>query len=148
MSFIICQDCKKDPKSHSLKNLGIHNGITYFYTCPAKAKKYNDADGIIIHYDGVLSQNKTDWIWVFDGDGFTTKHLLEIDVGVKLSKLITKKYSHNLKKIIVINPSWNIKLVLELLYPFLNNYLKSKIEILENPSLDDIVVKRRGDPEA
>ena len=142
MSFV-CQDCKKDPKSHSLKNLGSHNGVTYFYTCPAKATKYNDADGIITHYDGVLSQNKTDWIWIFDGEGFNTKHLLEINVGIKLAKLITQKYSDSLKKIIVINPSWNIKLLLELLYPFLNNYLKSKIEIMKTikieSSLNDIL---------
>lgn len=124
-----CEDCKKDPTSHSLKNLGIKDGVTYFYTCPAKATKYYDTDGIIKHYDGVLSENKTDWIWIFDGDGFNTKHLLEINVGIKLTQLISQKYSESLKKIIVINPSWNIKLVLDLLYPFLSNYLKQKIEI-------------------
>lgn len=127
--LFICPVCERDPESHSFKNLGMENGITYFYTCPAKAKRYDDADGIISHYDGVLSENKTDWIWIFDGKGFNTKHLLEINVGIKLTKLITQKYSHSLKKIIIINPSWNIKLVLDLLYPFLNNSLKSKIEI-------------------
>jgi hypothetical protein len=128
MTFI-CPDCERDPQSHSFKNLGVQDGVTYFYTCPAKAKRYNDADGIINHYDGVLSENKTDWIWVFDGEGFGTKHLLEINVGIKLTKLITQKYTGNLKKIIIINPSWNIKLVLDLLQPFLNNKLRSKIEI-------------------
>jgi hypothetical protein len=126
----ICKDCEKDPSSHSLKNLGVdENGTRYFYTCPAKATKYDDANGIINHYDGVLSENTTEWIWIFDGDGFNTKHLLEINVGIQLTKLIVQKHSHNLKKIIVINPSWNIKLVLDLVYPFLNNNLRSKIDI-------------------
>jgi hypothetical protein len=148
MSFV-CKDCEKDSSSHSFKNIGTNEkGVTFFYTCPAKATKYDDADGIIIHYDGVLSENKTDWTWVFDGDGFSTKHLLEIEVGIKLTKLITQKYSHNLKKIIVINPSWNIKLILELLYPFLNKYIRSKIKILEKTALDDIVANLRGGPQA
>lgn len=124
-----CEDCKKDPTSHSLKNLGIKDGVTYFYTCPAKATKYYDADGIINHYDGVLSENTNEWIWIFDGEGFNTKHLLEINVGIKLTQLISQKYNQSLKKIIVINPSWNIKLILDLLYPFLGVVLKRKIEI-------------------
>lgn len=127
----ICEDCQKDPTSHSLKNLGLSdfNGkeVTYFYTCPAKATKYNDSDGIIKHYNGVLSENKTDWIWILDGEGFGAKHLLEINVGIQLSKLITQKYSHNLKKIIVINPSYNIKLIFNLLSPFLTPYIRSLI---------------------
>jgi hypothetical protein len=134
----ICKDCEEDPTSHSFKNIGTdYRGITYFYTCPADASKYNDADGIIKHYDGVLSDHTsfkertgkcTDWIWIFDGYKFGAKHLLEINVGIKLAKLITQKHSRNLKKIIIINPSLNIKIVLELLYPFLGS-LKSLIDI-------------------
>lgn len=125
----VCPICKIDPSSHSLKNLGTKNGITYFYTRPALASKYNDTTGILYHYNGVLSENKNDWIWVFDCRGFTSKHLFEIGVAINLAKLINKYYSHNLCKILIINPTWHIKTLIEIVSPFLNKRLKSIIVI-------------------
>jgi len=122
-----CKICEDDPTSHSLKNIGTRDNITYYYTCPAKATKYYDTEGIIEHYDGVLSENNNRWTWVFDCEGFNMKHLLEINVGIQLAKLITNKFSHNLINIIIINPTWHIKFVLDLVYPFLNNHMKSII---------------------
>ena len=129
MSFV-CKICEEDPTSHSLKNMGTHDNITYFYTCPAKATKYADTEGIIEHYDGVLSENVGKWTWIFDCKDFNTKHLLEINVGIQLAKLITNKFSHNLEQIIIINRTWHVKIVLEFVYPFLNNHMKSIITIL------------------
>lgn len=128
MSFR-CKICEEDPTSHSLKNLGIYDDIAYFYTCPAQATKYNDATGIIEHYDGVLSENTNKWAWIFDCKDFETKHLLEINVAIQLAKLITNKFSHNLERIIIINQTWHIKLLLDLVYPFLNGHMKSIITI-------------------
>lgn len=125
-----CKICEDDPTSHSLKNMGVIDNITYYYTCPAKATKYYDTEGIIDHYDGVLSENKNKWTWVFDCEGFNTKHLLEINVGIQLAKLITNKFSHNLDKIIIINQTWHVKVVLDLLKPFMNKHMKSIITIL------------------
>lgn len=125
-----CKICEDDPTSHSLKNMGVIDNITYYYTCPAKATKYYDTEGIIDHYDGVLSENKNKWTWVFDCEGFNTKHLLEINVGIQLAKLITNKFSHNLDKIIIINQTWHVKIVLDLLKPFMNKHMKSIITIL------------------
>lgn len=125
-----CKICEDDPTSHSLKNMGVIDNITYYYTCPAKATKYYDTEGIIDHYDGVLSENKNKWTWVFDCEGFNTKHLLEINVGIQLAKLITNKFSHNLDKIIIINQTWHVKVVLDLLKPFMNKHMKSIITII------------------
>jgi len=126
----ICKICEDDPTSHSFKNLGIRDNIAYYYTCPAKATKYNDTEGIIEHYDGVLSENTNKWVWIFDCEDFTMKHLLEINVGIQLAKLITNKYSTNLLSIVIVNPTWHIKIVIELIYPFLNNHMKSIITFI------------------
>ena len=66
---------------------------------------YKDTEGILTHYEGVLSEipEDKDWIWIFDSFDFTLKHYLQIDVGIGLAKLITNKFSHNLKKIIISN---------------------------------------------
>ena len=125
-----CKICENDPSSHSFKNVGTINNISYYYTCPAKATKYNDVVGITEHYEGVLSENKNEWIWVFDCNKFTTKHLLEINVGIELAKLISSKFSSSLNSILIINPTWHILVVMRLVKPFLNNHMKTIIKIV------------------
>jgi hypothetical protein len=46
-----------------------------------------------------------------------------------LAKLISSKFNKNLKKIIVINPSFYIMLVHKLIMPFLDNKIRDIIEI-------------------
>jgi hypothetical protein len=126
-----CPLCLLDPLSHSLTNFLEKDNTYYFYTCPAKAKLYFDTVSIINHYDGVLSEipeNKK-WIWVFDGMGFGLKHFLQIEVAIELSKLISSKFSKNLEKIIIINPSGYISSVYNIIRPFLNNKITSIIKI-------------------
>jgi hypothetical protein len=122
-----CKVCAEDPTSHSLRNLGEKNGTTYFYTCPAKASRYDDADGILNHYDGVLSENQGNWVWVFDSKGFGLKHLAEVRVGIRLAKLITDKFSVGLKRIVILNATWHIKTVVEIVSPFLSAKTRSLI---------------------
>jgi hypothetical protein len=126
-----CPLCLLDPLSHSLTNFLEKDNTYYFYTCPSKAKLYFDTTSIINHYDGVLSEipeNKK-WIWVFDGMGFGLKHFLQIEVAIELSKLISSKFSKNLEKIIIINPSGYISSVYNIIRPFLNNKITSIIKI-------------------
>jgi hypothetical protein len=115
--------------------------IKYYYTCPSKAKFYFDKTSIINHYNGVLSEipENKNWIWVFDGTGFELKHFLQIEVAIGLSKLISSKFSKNLKKIIIINPNSYISSIYNIIKPFLNNNIKSIIEInYEMKSMNDI----------
>ena len=134
-----CKICEDDPSSHSLKNIGTIDNVTYYYTCPAKATKYNDVVGITEHYDGVLSENKNRWTWVFDSSKFTAKHLLEVNVAIQLAKLISSKFSSSLDSIIIINPTWHILVVIRLVNPFLNSHMKSIIKIVgKNDTLPKI----------
>jgi hypothetical protein len=63
MSYV-CLQCVNEPRSHSFDKLKeTSDGIVVFYTCPAKAKYYNDYHGIMLHYDGMLKSNgDTQWI--------------------------------------------------------------------------------------
>jgi len=129
-SCCICKICEDDPTSHSFKSVGVYNNITYYYTCPSEATKYYDTEGILNHYDSLLSINKNKWAWIFDCKGFSTKHLLEIKVGIELAKLITNKYSNSLEQIVVINKNIYINTIIALIYPFLNDTIKNKIKVL------------------
>jgi hypothetical protein len=139
----ICPLCKIQPSSHSLTKVLEKKGIIYYYTCPSQALLYYDVKGIIDHYDGVLSEmsEKTEWVWIFDSFGFTLIHAIQTNVAIELAKLISNKFSKNLKKIIIINPTLYIKITHKMLMPFLNNKVKDIIEInYETRSAEEIFV--------
>lgn len=103
----ICPLCSIDPSNHSFKIIKETDNIIYYYSCPSEAKLYFDTNGIITHYNGMLSQipkNKK-WIWIFDSKDFSFKHYIQINLGIELAQLISNKFSYNLSKIIIINPT-------------------------------------------
>jgi len=134
-----CPICKLMPSSHSLQKVCEKKGILYYYTCPSKAIFYNDVKGIIHHYEGMLSEipeNKR-WVWIFDSFEFGFMHATNITVAIELAKLINK-FSKNLIKIIIINPTMYITMTHKMIMPFLDK-LKNLVEInYESTCIDDI----------
>ena len=132
----ICKTCHEDSTSHSFSKLCEIKGVSVFYTKPADATKYTDTEGILAHYDNMLKYNgDKPWSWIFDSDGFGMKHAIEVRTGIGIAKLITSKYSNNLKKIIVKNPTWHIKLMYTFVSPFLSTKVNSMIEFRHDFSL-------------
>ena len=127
----ICPLCQIMPSSHSLTKVVEKKGIIYYYTCPSQAILYYDVEGIINHYDGVLSEMPEDkeWVWIFDSLGFSLIHAMQVNVAIELAKLISNKFSKNLKKIIIINPTFYITVTHKLIMPFLNNKVRDIIEM-------------------
>ena len=130
MSYI-CPLCKLQPLSHSLTKISEKNDIIYYYTCPSQAILYYDVESILNHYDGVLSEIPKDkkWILIFDSLDFNLTHALQINVAIEITKLITNKFSTNLNKIIIINPTFYITMTYNVVMPFLNETIKNIIEI-------------------
>ena len=126
-----CPLCKLLPSSHSLTQVLDKKGIIYYYTCPSQAILYYDVTGIINHYDGVLSEipENKEWVWIFDSLGFSLIYAMQVNVAIELAKLISNKFSENLKKIIIINPTFYITVTHKLIIPFLSNKVRDIIEI-------------------
>ena len=127
----LCPLCAIDPLNHSLIKLTEKENVFYYYTCPSKAKLYYDVNSIICHYQGALSeipQNKQ-WVWIIDGTDLNLFHLMQIEVARELIKLISSKFSKNLKKIIVINPNLYILSIYHIITPFLTDEIKLIIEM-------------------
>ena len=127
----ICPICELLPSSHSLTKILEKKDIIYYYTCPSQAILYYDTEGIVNHYNGILSEmsKNKEWVWIFDSLDFSLIHAIQINVAIELAKLISHKFSKNLKKIIIINPTFYITTTYTLLMPFLNNEIKDIIEI-------------------
>lgn len=126
----ICPICAKLPNSHSFSNIGKYKSNIIMYTCPEKAIKYDDHDGIINHYEGMLKSIKgKKWIWIFDAQNFSAKYYLQYNISIDLAKLISNpEYSDNLEYILIYNPSWHLELTLNLIFPFLSENIKAKIK--------------------
>jgi hypothetical protein len=139
-----CPLCVLNPASHSLVEIIEKENTLYYYTCPSKAELYFDATSIINHYEGVLkeiSENKQ-WVWIFDAEGFNLKHFLQIQVAIELAKLISLKFSKNLKRIIIINPTFYVSSTYNVIGSFLNEKIKSIIEINSSyKSVSDVIDK-------
>lgn len=127
----MCALCSMLPKSHSLRKIIETENTIYYYTCPSEAILYYDVKGIINHYNGVLSEmpKNKEWIWIFDSFGFNLKHALETKVAIEMARLITNKFSNNLKKIIIINPTFYITITHKFLLPFLSEKVRNIIDI-------------------
>ena len=125
----LCPLCTIDPSNHSLVKLDEINNTVIFYSCPSSAKLYFDCDGIINHYDGILSEipKTKKWVWIFDSYQFNFNHFMQINVGIQLAKLITDKFSENLSNIIIINPTIYVTLTYNTLKPFLNEKINQLI---------------------
>jgi hypothetical protein len=123
-----CPVCLADPTSHSFRILNETDDVIYYYTCPAKASKYNDRDGILAHYDGELTQKgDKKWVWIFDSEGFDMIHALEVKLAIDMALLINGKHSASLEKICVINPTIFTSIIVNVIWPFLGYHLRSII---------------------
>lgn len=121
-----CPTCKTEPGSHSLKRLqDLDDGTAVFYTRPAEAKKYDDLEGILAHYDGTLGENSGPWVWTFDAKGFGWAHALQFDVAIGIAKLLATKYAGNLVAIRIVNPTPLVNFVRKLIWPVLNKKLRA-----------------------
>jgi hypothetical protein len=121
-----CRICRETPGSHSFVKLSESDGVSYYYTCPAKASRYDDLEGIEEHYRLELSKlNGSSFVWIFDGDGFDMRHVMEIRVGICISKILEE---YSVKRIYVINPSIYVRIIRSMLWGMLSENLRSKIE--------------------
>jgi hypothetical protein len=131
MSKYECSICKFLPSSHSLTKVAEKNGIIYFYTCPSQAKLYYDVEGILNHYNGVLNEVPEDkeWVWILDSSGFGLEHAMQTTVAIELAKLIVGKFSKNLRKIIIINPTFFVTMTHKIVMPFLSEKVRLIVDI-------------------
>ena len=124
----ICTTCDLDPSSHSCDVFNTYNSLI-IYTCPNKALLYNDAEGIVMHYDNILKNNTKDWEFICDFDGFSFKHTLAVPTAIGVVKLFSQKYYKNLIKVNIINSNRFLHICINIVWPFANDHMKSIIYI-------------------
>lgn len=138
-----CPICKLNPSSHSFMKIFENEYIIYYYTCPSKAILYYDVESIINHYDGMLNECFKKYILILDGTDFSLIHALQINVASEVINLITRKYSHNLKEIIIINSGVFVSMIYNTIQPFLNEGIKNKIKFMDKyKTANEIILEK------
>jgi len=129
----ICPRCAVDPTAHSFKKVADKQGGILFIAHPAKAKHYDDVEGMLQHVDRMLASiGARKWSCVLDGDGFDLKHAKEITLGKSLFELFMKKYSANVQNIHVINPTWHLEGIIKLAKMTLPAEMFEKIKVMDD----------------
>lgn len=121
----ICPKCAENPKAHSFKMLNTSvKDKNVFYTCPGEAEEFTDLESILVHYENMLkfTLNK-EWIMIVDCNNLNIKHSLEFNTAKHIAELINKK-SENLKQIYIINCNNILNIILNLIWPFIDNKIK------------------------
>ncbi len=130
---VICEKCAINPRSHSLQKISDKNNIITHYANPSKAIDYTDREGILLHCENALKDiGSRKWICIINSENFSIKHALEIQTGIGIAKLVMSGYTHNMLEIRIVNPTWHIKTMLNVIWPFLNQSTCDKIKLLDD----------------
>ena len=125
-NIVYCEECLVQPNSHSFELLckvndkKTNNIVNIYYTKVANAIKYNDTEGILRHYENLLTYSEPDsWVWIFDCNDFGIKHSLEIKTAIGISKILNR--FKKIKNILVINSNYFINAIQRAVNFVLNN---------------------------
>ena len=129
----ICPTCAADPTSHSFKKVSEKAGVVIFYTHPAKARLYDDQEGILSHVHNTLASiGGKPWKCIIDGDGFDMKHAAEVQLGHGLFTLLTTTFGSTFQEITVINPTWKIDGLLKLASLAMTKEMFARVKVLDD----------------
>ena len=126
-----CNICQIDPTSHSFRKIRTCNhAINLFYSCPAKATKYYESAGVIEHFRLYLEENGDNaWAYILDCKGYTLAHTTQINTSVTLVNMVKDKYIGSLKKVWIVNYSWQFGIVMNILLALLPDDVKRMVEL-------------------
>jgi hypothetical protein len=117
--------------THAFRKVAEKGGVALFYSHPSKSDHNKNPTEFISEITQQLTNlHGKRWQWIIDAEGFDLKHALGIEPGMELSTLLTDKYGESLVEIKFINPTWHLRSLINLIWPFLTSSLKAKIHIL------------------
>ncbi len=147
---MVCKRCQECPGSHTFHLLGTTTqGYTILYTCPAKTKNFrgDDKDFVESFEEHLRELEGTPWIWIFDCQGFTAKHMLSLENTRGLVRVLYEKHEESLKGAYIVHQAWYAHLFLKILMPFLKKETRDDIHSIRGSTLETIVeLEQHGIP--
>ena len=137
-----CRACLEDPLTHSFEQI-THRTIggsaaTIFYTSYKHVKDYSNPDAIIQHITGELDRIDISggWGWIMDCKHLASKHILQMQVCLRILKFLQGTYRGSLRFLYIMNGGTLMTTALTAFYPFLAADFISRIHKLNGGVLE------------
>lgn len=135
-----CAKCQGGRSAHSFEDLGtLQNGVSIFYTCPARRDDFDDNDFLKDFSQHLLATEGKTWIWLFDCQGYQAKHMLSLKDSMGLLRMFETTYKDSLQAMYVVNEAWYFHLFLKSVKPFMKPETKAKLHQIEGSPLEAAV---------
>ena len=140
--IMACRACLQDPLTHSFEPMTrrvLHGRPTpVFYTSYKHVKDYSNPDAIIQHITGELEQIDVSggWGWIMDCKHLASKHVLQMQVSLRILKFLQGSYSGTLRFLYIVNGGTLMTTALTAFYPFLTSEFRSRIHKLNGSALE------------
>ena len=130
-----------DPFTHSFDRLGsvLKDGKVchIFYTSYRTIKDYSNSKAISTHITGCLDGISGEpWIWMMDCKYVQAKHMMQLNVAMKLLKLLGNTYGLHLRGLYLINSGPVINTAFTALSPFITKEFKDTIRKVPGTPLE------------
>ena len=132
----LCTICNLNPSSHSFQRIPSQNtDIQLYYSCPAKATKYFESEGVVEHFRSYFKEiGQEPWAYILDCEGYSLRHTTQIQTSLKLVEMAKKT---SLKKVWIINYAWPFNIMLNAVLAFLPQDIQLLIE-MSNKTVEEI----------
>jgi len=135
-----CLRCIADPLTHSFEKIGeLHRSgrIHIFYTSYKSIKDYTNSVDITHHItDALAGISGESWIWIMDCKFIQAKHMLQLNVSLKLLKLLRERYGSSLSALYLVNSGTIINTAMTTLGPFMNREFREAIQKITGSPLE------------
>jgi len=132
-----CGPCQQDPTTHSFEVLGRGHQHHIFYTSYRTMKDYSNSNAISAHItEALTSISGEPWIWIIDCKFIEAKHMIQLNVIMKLLKMLREQFGASLMGIYLINSGTVITSAIVALRPFITKEFSEHIYKLYGTPLE------------
>jgi CRAL/TRIO domain len=132
-----CGPCQQDPTTHSFEKIGMDHHNHIFYTSYRTMKDYSNSIAISAHITEALTSISGDsWIWIIDCKFIEAKHMIQLNVIMKLLEMLRQKFGASLMGIYLINSGAVIKSAIVALGPFITKEFSEHIYKVKGTPLE------------
>jgi hypothetical protein len=130
---LTCPRCALDPTSHNFETRNLIQGITYYYTAPARATYRIRTNEAYAEFKTHLDQARKSgrWAWIFDCSGMGMEHYATLNFLSNLVNTLIEEHDQALEDVIILHPSIIIRGAVMAMWPIMNANLHRKIRFVD-----------------
>jgi hypothetical protein len=149
-----CPKCVEIPGFHHFSIIGeTISGDNIYYSKPSiyteKRLTEESITNYLIHLDNASAKP---WVWIIDSRGLDNLETPNLLLLRKFYVEIKTRYTDIIKNIFILNESFMMKIIYNMIYPFLSSEIKKLVvfcpttQALSKTSIDQLIIDKISDP--